>query len=83
LIKTPLHTKPANGATHWSVRKVAAETGISKSSVARNCQFFALQPHRTEGFKLSSDPFFIEKLRDVLGLDEAEIQGLARRQVIA
>jgi len=62
LIKTTLHTKPANGSTHWSVRTVAAETGISKSSVARYFQLFGLQPHRTESFKLSTDPFFIEKL---------------------
>jgi putative transposase len=68
LIKTTLHTKPANGSTHLSVRTVAAETGISKTSVARYFQLFGLQPHRTEGFKLSNDPFFIEKLRDVVGL---------------
>ena len=68
LIKTTLHTKPTNGSTHWSVRSVAAETGISKSSVARYFQLFGLQPHRAEGFKLSNDPFFIEKLRDVVGL---------------
>lgn len=68
LIKTTLHTKPADGATHWSVRSVAAETGISKSSVQRYFQLFGLQPHRTRSFKLSSDPFFVEKLRDVVGL---------------
>ena len=68
LIKTTLYTKPVDGSTHWSVRSVAAETGISKSSVARYFQLFGLQPHRTEGFKLSNDPFFIEKLRDVVGL---------------
>jgi putative transposase len=68
LIRTTLHTKPADGSTHWSVRSAAAETGISKSSVARYFQLFGLQPHRTEGFKLSNDPFFIEKLRDVVGL---------------
>ena len=68
LIKTTLHTKPVDGSTHWSVRSVATETGISKSSVARYFQLFGLQPHRTEGFKLSNDPFFIEKLRDVVGL---------------
>lgn len=61
LIKTTLHTKPAKGATHWSVRTVAAETGISKTSVARYFQLFGLQPHRTEGFKLSNDPFFIQR----------------------
>jgi putative transposase len=68
LIRTTLHTKPANGSTHWSVRTVAAETGISKTSVQRYFQLFGLQPHRSEGFKLSTDPFFIEKLRDVVGL---------------
>jgi putative transposase len=68
LINTTLHTKPADGATHWSVRAMAAETGISKSSVQRYFQLFGLQPHRCETFKLSTDPFFIEKLRDVVGL---------------
>jgi putative transposase len=68
LIKTTLHTKPADGSTHWSVRAMAAETGISKSSVQRYFQLFGLQPHRCETFKLSTDPFFIEKLRDVVGL---------------
>src|ERR1700741_4213061 len=68
LIKTTLHTKPADGSTHWSVRTVAAETSISKTSVQRYFRLFGLQPHRTEGFKLSNDPFFIEKLRDVVGL---------------
>ena len=56
LIKTTLHTKPADGSTHWSVRGVAAETGISKSSVQRYFELFGLQPHRTESFKLSNDP---------------------------
>ena len=68
LVNTTLHTKPANGSTHWSVRAVAAETGISKTSVERYFQLFGLQPHRSEGYKLSNDPFFIEKLRDVVGL---------------
>lgn len=68
LIKTTLHTKPADGATHWSVRSVAGETGISKTSVQRYFQLFGLQPHRSESFKLSNDPFFVEKLRDVVGL---------------
>ncbi|MGY3611425.1 MULTISPECIES: helix-turn-helix domain-containing protein, partial [unclassified Bradyrhizobium] len=68
LIRTTLHTKPSDGSTHWSVRSVAAETGISKTSVQRYFRTFGLQPHRSEGFKLSNDPFFIEKLRDVVGL---------------
>lgn len=68
LIQRTLHTKPSDGATHWSVRSMAAETNISKSSVQRYFQLFGLQPHRSESFKLSTDPFFIEKLRDVVGL---------------
>jgi len=68
LINKTLHTKPANGATHWSVRSIAAETGISSTSVHRYFKLFGLQPHRSESFKLSTDPFFIEKLRDVVGL---------------
>lgn len=68
LLKTTLHRKPTDGGTHWSVRALAAETAISKSSVHRLLQTFSLKPHRTEGFKLSTDPFFIEKLRDVVGL---------------
>lgn len=47
-----LHTKLASGSTHWSVRSVAAEAGISKTSVQRYFQLFGLQPHRTESFKL-------------------------------
>lgn len=68
LIATTLHTKPADGGTHWSTRALAAETGISKSTVNRYLQAFNLKPHRVESFKLSTDPFFIEKLRDVVGL---------------
>lgn len=68
LINKTLHTKPAGGATHWSTRTLAAETGISKTTVARYLQAFQLKPHRVDSFKLSTDPFFIEKLRDVVGL---------------
>jgi putative transposase len=68
LVNKTLHTKPANGATHWSVRAIAAETSISPTSVHRYFKLFGLQPHRSESFKLSTDPFFIEKLRDVVGL---------------
>ncbi len=58
------HTMPANGSKHWGVRSASAEAGISKSGVQRYFQLFGLQPHRSEGFKLSNDPFF----RDVVGL---------------
>ena len=54
--------------THWSVRSVAAETGISKSSVQRHFQLFGLQPHRSEAVELPNDPFLVERLRDVVGL---------------
>ncbi len=68
LINKTLHTKPDSGATHWSVRSITAETGISATSVHRYFRLFGLQPHRTETFKLSTDPLFVEKLRDVVGL---------------
>ena len=65
---TTLRTKSVNGLTHWSVHTVAAETGISKSCVVRYCQLFGLQLHRSASFKLSTDLFFVEKLRDVVWL---------------
>jgi putative transposase len=68
LIRKLLTRKPKSGATHWSTRAAAAETGISKSSVQRYLSLVGLKPHRTESFKLSTDAFFIEKLRDVVGL---------------
>lgn len=68
LINKTLHTKPADGSTHWSVRSIGEQTGISPTSVHRYFKLFGLAPHRTESFKLSTDPFFIEKLRDVVGL---------------
>ena len=68
LIHKTLHTKPADGSTHWSVRTIAAETAISPTSVHRYFKLLDLQPHRSESFKLSTDQFFIEKLRDVAGL---------------
>jgi len=68
LINKTLHTKPASGATHWSLRGIAAETAISPTSVHRYFKLLGLQPHRSETFKLSTDAFFIDKLRDVVGL---------------
>ena len=67
LLTTTLRTKP-EGATHWSCRTMAAETGMSKSTVQRVWQAFRLQPHRYDYFKLSTDPFFVEKVRDIVGL---------------
>lgn len=62
-----LETLPEN-ATHWSTRTMAARTGLSYPTVYRIWRAFGLQPHRTEAFKLSSDPQFIEKVRDIVGL---------------
>ena len=66
LTKT-LESKPEN-ATPWSTRTLAKQCGISHDSVARIWRTFGLQPHRSETFRLSTDPFFIEKVRDVVGL---------------
>jgi len=55
-------------ATHWSTRSMARATRLSHMAVARIWRAFGLQPHRTENFKLSSDPFFVEKVRDIVGL---------------
>ena len=68
LIHKTLHTKPADGSKHWSVRAIAAGTTISATSVHRYFKLLGLQPHRSESFKLSIDPFLIEKLREVGGL---------------
>src|SRR5882762_9558397 len=95
LLRKVLHSKPS-AATHWSVRSVAAHTGISKSTVARYFALFGLQPHRSKSFKLSTDPFFVEKVRDVAGLylnppdkalvlcvdEKSQIQALERTQPV-
>jgi transposase len=66
IIKT-LEETPKD-ATHWSTRSMAAATGMSQSAISRIWRAFALQPHRAETFKLSKDPLFIDKVRDVVGL---------------
>jgi putative transposase len=68
VINQALQTKPSDGSTHWSARSLAAETGISKSTVHRWLKTFSLQPHRQKTFKISTDPFFVEKVRDIVGL---------------
>jgi transposase len=92
IIKT-LETTPRN-ATHWSTRKMAEATGISQSTVSRIWRAFGLQPHRVETFKLSNDPLFVEKVRDIVGLyldppdkalvlcvdEKSQIQALDRTQ---
>jgi transposase len=67
VINRALQTRPQSG-THWSVRGMAAHTGVSKSTVQRWFQLFGVQPHRQKHFRLSNDPFFVEKVRDIVGL---------------
>jgi transposase len=90
-----LESTPKN-ATHWSTRSLAAACGLSRSSVHRVWQAFALAPHRSETFKLSRDPLFIDKVRDIVGLyldppdkalvlcvdEKSQIQALDRSQPI-
>lgn len=66
LVQKTLRTKPAAG-THWSGRAMAEATGLAKSTVHRVWQAFGLQPHRQRTFKRSTDPFFVEKVRDIVG----------------
>src|ERR671916_553734 len=66
IVKT-LETTPKH-ATHWSTRSMAREVGLTRSAVSRIWRAFGLQPHRQETWKLSKDPLFIEKVRDVVGL---------------
>lgn len=94
IVKT-LETKPA-GRTHWSTRSMAENVGVSHSSVGRIWRTFGLQPHIVETFKLSDDPQFVEKVRDVVGLylnppdnavvfavdEKPQIQALERAQPI-
>jgi putative transposase len=95
LIDTALRRKP-QGKTHWSGRGLAAETGLSKTTVHRYLSLFGVQPHRSRSFKLSTDPFFIEKVRDIVGLylnppqnalvlcvdEKSQVQALERTQPV-
>jgi transposase len=66
IVKT-LESTPRD-ATHWSTRSMAAEVGLTQTAVSRIWRAFGLQPHRQETWKLSKDPQFIDKVRDVVGL---------------
>ena len=93
VVTTTLETMPA-AATHWSTRSMAKATGVSISTVHRIWRAFSLQPHRSETFKLSTDPLFVEKVRDIVGLyldppdralmlcvdEKSQIQALDRTQ---
>ena len=67
VVTKTLESKPAN-ATHWSTRGMARATGLSQTAISRIWRAFGLQPHRADTFKLSTDPYFVEKVRDVVGL---------------
>ncbi len=68
LLRKTLETSPPDGRTHWTCRSMAEATGVSKSTVQRVWTAFHLQPHRQKHFQLSTDPFFVEKVRDIVGL---------------
>ena len=88
--------EPPVGATHWSTRSLAARVGVSAATVGRIWQAFGLKPHLVETFKISTDPLFVEKVRDVVGLyldpperalvlcvdEKSQIQALDRSQPV-
>lgn len=93
VVVATLESTPKN-ATHWSRAKMAERSGLSKSSIGRIWRAFELKPHRAETFKLSTDPLFVEKVFDVVGLylnppeaavvlcvdEKSQVQALARSQ---
>jgi transposase len=93
VVTRTLEAVPAE-ATHWSTRSMAKAGGLSVSTVGRIWRAFGLQPHRSETFKLSSDPAFVEKVCDIVGLylnppdpavvlcidEKSQIQALDRTQ---
>ena len=95
LIAKTLESVPV-GATHWSTRSMARDMDLSQTAVSRIWRAFGLQPHRQETFKLSTDPLFVEKVRDIVGLylapplkamvlcvdEKSQIQALDRTQPI-
>ncbi|MFH1312138.1 MAG: IS630 family transposase [Candidatus Eisenbacteria bacterium] len=95
LIRKTIRTKPKD-RTNWSCRAIADETGLSKSTVQRVWRAFGLQPHRQKHFNLSTDAFFVEKVRDIVGLylnppdkamvlcvdEKSQIQALDRTQPV-
>ena len=95
VVERTLSATPAD-ATHWSLRSMAKESGLSHTTIWRIWGAFGLQPHRSETFKLSSDPHFVDKVRDIIGLylsppdralvlcvdEKSQIQALDRTQPV-
>lgn len=95
LIEKTLRSKP-EATTHWSTRKMAREMGISHDSVSRIWRAFGLKPHRADTFQISTDPYYVDKVRDVVGLymsppenalvlcvdEKSQIQALERSQPV-
>jgi transposase len=95
VVRRTLQTTPPE-ATHWSTRSLARQVGLSHQAIARIWRAFGLQPHRSERFKLSSDPLFVDKVRDVVGLylnppqralvlcidEKSQVQALDRTQPV-
>jgi len=95
IVKLTLEAKP-EGATHWSTRSMAKSAGVSRQTVSEVWRAFGLKPHRVETFQLSTDPLFIDKVRDVVGLylnppanavvlsvdEKSQVQALNRTQPI-
>lgn len=93
VVRKALQSKP-KGATHWTLRSMAKETHLSHQTIHRIWKAFGIQPHRQRHFKLSTDPFFVEKVRDIVGLylhpptnamvlcvdEKSQIQALDRTQ---
>jgi transposase len=92
VIVRTLESAPPDGGTHWSTRQMAAASALNQTAVSRIWRAFGLQPHRVEHWKLSKDPLFVEKVRDIVGLyldpperaivlsvdEESQIQALDR-----
>ena len=95
IIRLTLDSQP-KGSTHWSTRKLAKASSVSQSTVSRVWRAFQLKPHRTRTFTLSTDEFFVEKVRDIVGLymsppdhaivlcvdEKSQIQALQRTQPV-
>lgn len=95
VVERTLNTIPTD-ATHWSIRSMAANSGLSHTTIRRIWRAFGLQPHRSETFKLSTDPLFVDKVQDIVGLymsppdraivlcvdEKSQIQALDREQPV-